>query len=120
MNNRRAAYLLGLEAEFFASMLLRLKGYRILARRFQAAGAEIDLVAKRGNTLVFVEVKARATRDDALLAITPAKLRQMARGARAFLAREGRMPEVIRADAILIAPRRLPRHIVNIGELPLD
>ncbi len=46
--DRRAAYLLGLDAEFWAEILLRLKGYRILARRFLAAGAEIDLVAKRG------------------------------------------------------------------------
>jgi putative endonuclease len=120
MRNRHAAYLLGLEAEFFAALLLRLKGYRILAKRFQAAGAEIDLVARRGNTLVFVEVKARTSLEDALISITSAKLARIARGARAFLAREGVMPEVIRCDAILIAPGRLPRHIINIGELPLD
>jgi putative endonuclease len=118
--DRRAAYLLGLDAEFWAEILLRLKGYRILARRFQAAGAEIDLVAKRGKTLVFVEVKARPTLDQAQMTITPQKLGRIARGARAFLGQLPAMPETIRCDAILIAPGALPRHIQSIGELPLD
>jgi putative endonuclease len=118
--DRRAAYLLGLDAEFWAEILLRLKGYRILARRFQAAGAEIDLVARRGSTLVFVEVKARPTLDEAQATITAPKLARIARGARAFLARLPAMPRTIRCDAILIAPGALPRHIKAIGELALD
>lgn len=117
---RKAAYLLGLDAEFWAAILLNLKGYRIRSRRFLANGAEIDLVASRGKTLVFVEVKARATLDEALLTITPAKLAQIARGARAYLSRLPQMPETIRCDAILVAPGRLPRHIKAVGELPLD
>jgi putative endonuclease len=120
MPDRRAAFLLGHDAEFWAEALLRLKGYAIRARRFRAAGAEIDLVARRGGTLVFVEVKARADLDTALAAVSAAKLRRIARAARAFLAREPRLPETIRCDAILVAPWRLPRHIEAIGELPLD
>lgn len=119
-NKRKAAYLLGHDAEFWAAWLLRLKGYSICAQRFLANGAEIDLIASRGKTLVFVEVKARATLDDALLSITPAKLSQIARGARAYLGRLDQMPETIRCDAILVAPHRLPRHIKAVGELPLD
>jgi putative endonuclease len=118
--DRRAAYLLGLDAEFCAEIVLRLKGYRILARRFQASGAEIDLVAKRGSTLVFVEVKARPTLDEAQATITTQKLVRIARGGRAFLSRLPAMPQTIRCDAILIAPGSLPRHIKAIGELPLD
>lgn len=118
--DRRAAYLLGLDAEFWAEILLRVKGYRILARRFQAAGAEIDLVARRGSTLVFVEVKARPTLEAAQATITTQKIARIARGARAFLARLPAMPQTIRCDAILIAPGSLPRHIKSIGELPLD
>jgi putative endonuclease len=118
--DRRAAYLFGLDAEFWAEILLRLKGYRILARRFLAAGAEIDLVARRGGTLIFVEVKARPTLDDALITLTPQKLARIGRGARAFLASMPAMPETIRCDAILIAPGALPRHIKAIGELALD
>ena len=120
MRDRKAAFLLGHDAEFWAAMLLRLKGYAIRARRFQGAGVEIDLIAERFGTLVFVEVKARADLDSALASVTPEKIRRIARGARAYLARQARMPRTIRCDAILIAPGHLPRHIHAIGELPLD
>lgn len=120
MRDRKTAYVFGLDAEFWAGLLLNLKGYSIRARRFQAAGAEIDLIAARGGTLVFVEVKARASLDDALIAVSPEKLRRIARGARAYLAGLSAMPHTIRCDAILVAPGRLPRHIQAIGELSLD
>ena len=120
MRNRKAAYGLGLEAEFWAEILLRLKGYRIRARRYRGGGAEIDLIAARGSTLVVVEVKARESLDSALETISPAKVAQLARGTRAFLAGLGRMPATIRCDAVLVAPGRLPRHIVSVAELPLD
>jgi putative endonuclease len=120
MRDRRAAYLLGHDAEFWAALLLRAKGYAIRARRFKAAGSEIDLIASRLGTLVFVEVKARANLDDALLAISPGKLDRIARGARVYLSRLPALPRTIRCDAILVAPGRLPRHIRSIGELPLD
>ncbi|CAN1486230.1 COG0792 Predicted endonuclease distantly related to archaeal Holliday junction resolvase [Rhabdaerophilaceae bacterium] len=117
---RRDAYLFGLDAEYWAELLLRAKGYRILARRFLASGAEIDLVAKRGRTLVFIEVKARPSLEQAAHAISAQKLARIARAARAFLARLPAMPETVRCDAILIAPGHFPRHIQSIGELPLD
>lgn len=120
MRDRRAAYVFGLDAEFWAALLLNLKGYSIRARRYQAAGVEIDLIAARGGTLVFVEVKARASLDDALVAVSPDKIRRIARGARAYLASLPKLPQTVRCDAILVAPGRLPRHIQAIGELPLD
>jgi putative endonuclease len=120
MRDRKAAYLLGHDAEFWAALLLNLKGYSIRERRFRAAGVEIDLIAARLGTLVFVEVKARSTLDDALISITPEKLRRIARGARAYLGRLPMLPRTIRCDAILVAPGRLPRHIESIGELPLN
>ena len=61
---RRRAHIYGLRAEWVAALLLRLKGYRVLDRRFAAAGGEIDLVARRGATIAFVEVKARDELDD--------------------------------------------------------
>lgn len=120
MADRRRAFLLGHDAEFWAGLLLRAKGYRILARRYLRAGGEIDLIAQRFGTLAFVEVKARPSLEEALAAISEAKLARMARPARAFLAGRQVQPKVIRCDAILVAPGRWPRHIEAVGELPLD
>lgn len=117
---RRAAFLFGHDAEFWAAALLRLKGYRILERRFRAANAEIDLIARRGRTLVFVEVKARPTLEAALAAVHSGKVERIARAARVYLGRLPAMPETIRCDAVLIAPGSLPRHLLDIGELRLD
>jgi len=119
VSERRAAYLYGLEAEWLAAALLRCKGYRILARRFAAAGGEIDLVAERLGTVVFVEVKARGTIDAARLTVTPDKCRRISRAARVFLARHGTMPRTIRLDAIFMAPGCLPRHEQAIGTLDI-
>jgi putative endonuclease len=111
---RRRAYGLGLRAETLAALLLRLKLYRILARRLAEGGGEIDLVAVRRRTLVFVEVKAREDFSAAVEAVTPMQRRRIVRGAEAFL---GRRPAYaghdIRFDLILVAPRRWPRHIEN-------
>src|ERR1043165_7036152 len=73
---RVAAFRTGLSAEARAVAWLTAKGYRILARRFRSPYGEIDIVARRRNLLAFVEVKARATLDDAAWAVTP---RQQAR-----------------------------------------
>src|ERR1700710_3272086 len=67
---RIAAFEHGISAESRASILLIAKGYRILARRYRSPAGEIDIVAKRRNALVFVEVKARASYDEAVEAVT--------------------------------------------------
>ncbi len=117
---RRRAYLLGLRAETWAALHLRLTGWRILDRRWQASGGEIDIVALRGDVVAFVEVKARDTLDAAALAITPDKARRMSRAARAWA---GRHPwsagKVLRGDAILVAPGRWPRRVACAVELEL-
>ena len=112
--SRRAAHRRGHAAEALALALLTLKGYRFLARRFAAAGGEIDLIVARGETVAFVEVKARRSLDDAFGAIDARKRRRFARAARAWLARNPwATMRVLRADAVFIAPRRLPRHVPN-------
>lgn len=118
--DRVAAYRLGLRAETLAAWWLRLKGYSILARRFQAAGAEIDLIAERFGTVVFVEVKARSSLDSALLTLTDEKLNRIGRAARAYLGRRNHLPRSLRLDAILVAPGHFPRHIQAIGEISLN
>jgi putative endonuclease len=109
---RRAAFHRGISAESRAAALLLFKGYRILARRWQSPVGEIDLVARRRGVLVFVEVKARDRLDDAAEAVTHRQRRRIAATARAWLARH---PDDcvldIGFDAILVAPRRWPRHI---------
>jgi putative endonuclease len=109
---RRAAERHGHRAENRAALALRLKGYRILARRFRTPVGEIDIIARRGRTIVFVEVKARATRDAALLAVTPAGRSRIIRAARFWLGRQpGAAGFDLRFDVILVMPRRWPAHM---------
>jgi len=85
MNRRRKAYRRGHRGEFLAAALLVCKGYRILARRWKTPYGEIDLVARRGKMMVFVEVKARPTEREALEAVTPRQRQRIAQAAGAFL-----------------------------------
>jgi putative endonuclease len=111
----------GLRGERIAAWLLMAKGYRILARHYVVSGGEIDLIAQRGETIAFVEVKARAEHAAALLAIDATKKRRIARATRAWVSRHPfAMRAVLRGDAILIAPFRLPKHIPDAFELALD
>jgi putative endonuclease len=117
---RRATYLRGRGAERMALALLLLKGYRPLARRYAAFGGEIDLIAKRGGTIAFVEVKARIHMDDALAAISARKRQRFSRAARAWAARNPwAANKTLRADAVFIAPGRWPRHVVAAFELEM-
>jgi len=118
---RRGAHLFGIKAEQVAAMLLRLKGYRILDRRFVVSGGEIDLIAKRGGAIAFVEVKARADMEVAAIAISATKERRIARAARIWLARNPWAASLtLRGDAIFVAPGRLPRHAPSAYRLMLD
>ena len=110
---RVAAFRTGLSAEARAAAYLMAKGYRILAKRFRTPYSEIDLVARRRNVLVFVEVKARATLDDAAYAVTQRQQRRIIDAAQAWLMAHPEHAEFeLRFDAMLIAPRRLPRHLL--------
>ncbi|MRI56211.1 YraN family protein [Methylobacterium sp. DB1607] len=115
---RRATHGRGLSAEAWALLALMLKGYRPLARRFTASGGEIDLIVRRGRTVAFVEVKARATLDAAAIAIDARKRARLSRAARAWLARHPQPANAtLRADAVFVAPRRWPRHLPNAFEI---
>ena len=118
--DRQAARTFGVRAEWAALALLTLTGYRVLARNFVAPGGEIDLIAQRGQTIAFIEVKARPQMDQALIAITEQKRRRIARAAQVWL-RQNRwaVAYALRGDAVFIAPRRLPRHLPAAFELDL-
>jgi putative endonuclease len=118
---RGKAYGFGLDAEWVAAALLRLKGYSILARRYVVSGGEIDLIVRRGETIAFVEVKARSRLEAAEDLITAAKRRRITRAARAWLARNPWTASMtLRGDAVLVAVGRLPRHTPCAYRLELD
>ena len=104
----------GRRAEGVAALWLRLKGWTILERRARTPVGEVDLVARRGRTLAFVEVKARATRESAELALDDYRLRRVAAAAEALAPRYARPGDDLRIDAIFILPRRLPRHLADV------
>ena len=101
-------------AETLASWLLLLKGFRILQKRFKCPFGEVDLVAKRGSTLIFVEVKARKTVTKAYEALRPSQLSRIRRAAEIYLAQNSKYrAKTIRFDVILIVPNKVPIHLTN-------
>lgn len=100
---------------------LRLKGSRILARHHSALGGEIDLIASRGDVIVFAEMKARARLAEATAAITADKKRRMSRAARHRLARHpGVENKTWRGDAVFLSPWKLPAHVPGLVNLAIS
>ena len=99
--------------ETAAAWWLRLKGWRIVARRVRTPVGEVDLVARRAGLVAFVEVKARATAAELDLAIDHRRLARVAAAAELLAPRYAEPGDDIRVDVILIAPGRLLRHIEN-------
>ncbi|NWG70546.1 MAG: YraN family protein [Parvularculaceae bacterium] len=111
MSDRTASERQGRRAEWLAAAFLQMKGYRVLARRFKAAGGEIDIAARRGSVLVFAEVKTRARLDDAIFAVTPAARRRIETAGRAFLASRPHLADLgVRYDIIAFGGAKV-RHI---------
>jgi putative endonuclease len=102
----------GRRGETLAAWYLRFKGYRILARDLRCPMGEIDLIARRGTTLAIVEVKARPDAATAAYSISARQRQRILAALGWYLARHPeRAQDRIRFDAILVVPRRLPRHI---------
>ncbi|HLH12935.1 MAG TPA: YraN family protein [Methylovirgula sp.] len=119
VEKRRRALLSGQHAEAAAALFLRLKGYRILARRYCVNGGEIDVIARKFDCVAFVEVKLRPTLLEAMTAIDERKRRRMSRAARLWLAQNPWAARLtLRADAIYLVPWRWPRHAI--AALTLD
>ncbi|KQZ93951.1 hypothetical protein ASD64_03395 [Mesorhizobium sp. Root157] len=112
---RRKAYRRGHHGETLASLALMLKGYRILARRYRTKLGEIDLIARRGDLILIVEVKARRSLVEAMEAIALESERRIEGAADLWLARQpdyGRLS--VRFDMVAILPWRWPVHVENI------
>lgn len=101
-------------AESLCAVWLQMRGWRIRGRRVRTPAGEIDLVATRGGTIAFIEVKRRPELATAASAILPRQQERIARAAAAFLQRRphfaGLQP---RFDVMLVAPWSLPVHIPN-------
>lgn len=111
---RQQAEQRGRWAETAALWALRLKGYRLLARRFKAKTGEVDLIMRRGDVTAFIEVKARHTRDAALYSVTPHQVRRISGGASAWMARDQLANrQFCRFDIVAVTPYQWPQHIEN-------
>lgn len=113
MSTRAQREAQGRRGETLAAWYLRLKGWRILARRVKTPRGEIDLIARRGKIVAFVEVKWRASVADLDLAIDEYRLRRVAAAAEAVAHRFVRAGELQRIDVLLLAPGHFPRHMAN-------
>lgn len=114
MNPRQQAERRGHVAETVALWFLRLKGYRLLARRFKCGVGEIDLVMRKGGTTAFIEVKARSAHDDAVIAVTSKQSKRISAAAAAWMARDARAAAShCRFDIVTVSSNLRPRHIEN-------
>jgi putative endonuclease len=116
MNRRQIAEERGRKAETLACWYLRLKGWTILRRRARVRGGEVDIVARRGRILAFIEVKARADEQGAGLALDAYRLRRVAVAAEQLAPRFLRAGDDVRIDAIFMVPGRWPRHLANVWQ----
>lgn len=113
MRDRRRAEKSGRIGETAAAWWLRLKGWRILARRVRTPVGEVDLIAERGGLVAFVEVKRRATAGELDHAIDERRLARVAAAAGLLAPNYAGGGQDIRIDVILVAPGRALRHIEN-------
>src|SRR6516164_2703654 len=111
---RAAAFRQGLSAEGRAALLLMAKGFRVVARRFKTPVGELDIVARRRQILLFVEVKARARHDEAAEAITVRQQKRIVAAAQYWLASHpDDCAKHIRFDVISVTAWGFPRHIAG-------
>lgn len=111
---KESAYRAGLYAEILAAAVLIVKGYRIAAWRYKTPMGEIDLIARRGREIVFVEVKWRQTLDEALSSVSGRMQGRIVRAARHFIAARPAIAGFsVRFDLIAAAPPFFWRHLDN-------
>ena len=109
---RHKAYRRGHSAERLAALALMLKGYRIIGRRYRTRIGEIDLIARRGDVILIVEVKARATLQQAMDSVDPLTMRRIEAAAGQWLARQPDHSTLsLRFDLVAILPWRWPVHV---------
>lgn len=112
-NKRRRAWRFGMTAEFLAAAFLVFKGYSILARRYKTPVGEIDLVARRGRMVCFIEVKGR--RDNSTeIPVKPAQMKRVARASLLFIQSQPSLSDHdLRFDILVIRPWHWPMHMID-------
>ncbi len=109
---RQRAERRGRLAEWLCVWHLRLRGWRIVARGWRCPAGEIDILARRGKILAVIEVKSRGNLAVAAAALPPRQRRRITRAAEAFLLVHPELAGLgLQFDLMLLAPRRLPRHL---------
>ncbi|MEO0543045.1 MAG: YraN family protein [Pseudomonadota bacterium] len=112
---RRRAERRGRRAELFAEIALLLRGFRVVARRFKTKAGEVDLIARRGDLILMVEVKARRSLTEAMDAVTPTALRRIEAAGDIWLSRQPDYGQLsVRFDLVAVLPRRWPVHVPSI------
>ncbi|MEZ5810677.1 MAG: YraN family protein [Rhizobiaceae bacterium] len=111
---RRRAVKKGHRGEWLAAVALAFKGYRIIARRYRTKLGEIDLIARRGDLVAIVEVKARPTLIEAMEAVGRTAERRIEAAADLWLSRQPDHARLsIRFDLVAVLPWRWPVHVEN-------
>lgn len=110
---RQRAEAAGRRGERLAGWWLRLRGWSILDRRVRTPAGEVDLIARKGALVAFVEVKTRATAAELDFAIDERRLARVAAAAELLMPRYAGPGDDIRVDVVLLAPGTRPRHIEN-------
>lgn len=109
---RRRAFRRGHVAEFVAALYLLAKGYRVLAVRYRTKVGEIDIIARKRDLVICVEVKARRSEESAVFAVTGAAQRRIRAASDLWLARQRDAHRLsVRYDIIAVLPWRVPRHL---------
>lgn len=116
MTEALARYEKGMLSERIAAFFLIAKGYRIRERRYKTRHGEIDLIATKGKTIAFVEVKSRRSYAEGVEAISPKSQRRIQAAAEHYMQRHGSGKTALsdyvwRFDAVVVRTGRLPYHL---------
>lgn len=113
-DDRRKAFIRGHVSEYYAAVYLLLNGYRIRAMRFRTKSGEVDIIARKGDLIAFVEVKARRITGDAIFAVDPSTQRRIRNASLGWIARQEDAAMLsFRYDIIAVSPWRKPQHFTD-------
>ena len=105
----------GHRAEWLAAWALRLKGWRICARRFKTRVGEVDIIARKRDLVIMVEVKARPTVLEAMDAVSATAQRRIEAAGDYWLSRQPDFARLsVRYDLVAVLPRKWPVHVERI------